>query len=399
MSRSTVTLGYALTALIDHRGKTPKKLGGDWTASGHRVVSAINIKGNRVDANEHHFVSGELYARWMKVPLRAGDVLLTSEAPTGEVAYLNEDKDWCLGQRVFGLRSNPQLLNGRYLFYQLRGGPARSQLLARATGTTVSGIRQSELVKVQLDLPPLQEQQDVADILGSLDERIESNRRVIEHGTRLLDLLSRCVADAGLDATPLGKVARASTTTVNPASLGDRIVDLLSIPAFDEGTWPERVQASTIKSHKLLIQTPAILVSRLNPRFNRTWYCVPRDGVPALASTEFVALSLGDPSWLGALWLAVRDEYFMSELRRRVTGTSGSHQRIRSSDALAIDVPDVRTLPIAERQTASDLLTLVHQRRRENQKLADVRDSLLPELLSGRIRVSEAAGALTEAST
>jgi len=57
MTRQRVLLGDALSALIDHRGKTPKKLGGDWSSTGHRVVSAINIKNNGVNDNDHHYVS------------------------------------------------------------------------------------------------------------------------------------------------------------------------------------------------------------------------------------------------------------------------------------------------------------------------------------------------------
>ena len=69
--------------------------------SGHRVLSALNIKRNRIDDNDHHYVDSVLYKKWMKVPLRKGDVLLTSEAPLGEVAYLDSDVDWALGQRLF----------------------------------------------------------------------------------------------------------------------------------------------------------------------------------------------------------------------------------------------------------------------------------------------------------
>lgn len=125
MSRVRISLGDALDVLIDHRGKTPKKLGGDWADDGHRVVSALNVKDGRVDANDHHYISSEMYARWMKVPLEAGDVLLTSEAPTGEVAYISEEVEWAVGQRLFALRGKPGVLDGRYLSYLLRGGDAR----------------------------------------------------------------------------------------------------------------------------------------------------------------------------------------------------------------------------------------------------------------------------------
>jgi type I restriction enzyme S subunit len=105
---------------------------------------------------------------------------MTSEAPLGEIAYLRSDVDWCLGQRLFGLRSEKDLLYGRYLFYALQSDVVRRELEARATGTTVVGIRQSELLKVQIPLPPLPEQRRIAKILGDLDDKIELNRKMNE---------------------------------------------------------------------------------------------------------------------------------------------------------------------------------------------------------------------------
>ncbi|WP_432509348.1 restriction endonuclease subunit S [Kineococcus auxinigenes] len=164
-------LGEVLTSVIDHRGKTPKKLGGDWTVGGHRVISAINIKNGRVDANNHHYISEAMYAKWMPTPLQVGDVLLTSEAPLGSVAFIDSPVDWAIGQRLFALRPDPSRLDGRYLFHLLRAGAPRAELLARSTGSTVSGIRQSELVKIRVALPSLERQIAIARTLeqfGSL---------------------------------------------------------------------------------------------------------------------------------------------------------------------------------------------------------------------------------------
>jgi len=252
MSRVHLRLADALDALIDHRGKTPKKLGGDWSLTGHRVVSAINIKDNRIDENDHHYVSDELYRKWMKEPLRSGDVLLTSEAPTGEVAYVDHDQAWCLGQRLFGLRGKRCLLDGRYLFYMLRGGEVRHQLMSRATGTTVSGIRQSELLKIEVALPPIEKQRGIAATLGALDDKIESNRSAIEIAGDLLDALGVALADT-LASVPLAGLIKVKRVAVDPTSLGDAQVDHFSLPAFDEGARPERVAASTIMSGKLAV--------------------------------------------------------------------------------------------------------------------------------------------------
>lgn len=259
------------------------------------------------------------------------------------------------------------------------------------SGSAQPSLNRNCLANIPVDVPPIEEQRGVVATLGALDDKIESNRRSIEFGLGLLDALAARTANEIPVVVSLREIAVVSRVTTNPAGLGDTPVDHFSIPAFDDAAWPERVAASSIMSSKLLVGQQSILVSRLNPRFNRTWWCVPEADVPALASTEFLVLSAADPEGLGSLWLALRDQFFRDELMRRVTGTSGSHQRIRPEDALNIEVPDVRLLPAERRRQVLDLLAMVHQRRSESRHLARLRDALLPELLSGRIRVPEAS--------
>lgn len=160
--------------IIDRRGVTPLKLGGDFTESGHRVISAKLLKAGRVDlqADEPRYVNAAVYAKWMKGPLLRGDVLMTSEAPLGELAFVDETLDWCLGQRLFAIRPKKHLLDGCYAFYALQTPQVREDLLGRATGTTVQGIRQSELRRVKLPVPDLPFQVAAAGALKALDDRI-----------------------------------------------------------------------------------------------------------------------------------------------------------------------------------------------------------------------------------
>ncbi|MEA5098254.1 MAG: restriction endonuclease subunit S, partial [Burkholderiaceae bacterium] len=171
---SWVKLDDVIEDIVDRRGVTPLKLGGDFTSQGHRVISAKLIKDGRVmlDADEARFVDAALYKKWMKTPLCSGDVLMTSEAPLGELAYLHSDVDWVLGQRLFAIRPRKGILDGRFLYYVLRNDQVRSDILGRATGTTVQGIRQAELRLVKIPVPDLNEQKIIAEILGSIDDRI-----------------------------------------------------------------------------------------------------------------------------------------------------------------------------------------------------------------------------------
>lgn len=140
--------------IIDHRGKTPKKLGADWSDSGITALSAKHVKdGCIVNREQLRFVDTVLYNKWMKEELEEGDILLTSEGPMGEMYYLAFDEKYCLSQRLFALRANIDLVSCEFLYFWLLSPLAKSEMNGRATGTTVVGIRQAELRKVKVLTP------------------------------------------------------------------------------------------------------------------------------------------------------------------------------------------------------------------------------------------------------
>lgn len=146
-------INEATSLIIDHRGKTPKKLGGDWSVKGYPAISAKNIKGGRIVNHEQiRFLNSDLYYQWMKNELQEGDVLMTSEAPMGEMYFLARDKKYCLSQRMFALRSSEKI-SPSYLYCWLQTDIAISDMEGRASGTTVTGIKQSELRKVKIIFP------------------------------------------------------------------------------------------------------------------------------------------------------------------------------------------------------------------------------------------------------
>lgn len=139
--------------IIDYRGKTPKKLGMDWAATGIPALSAKIIKaGKIVRRDAMNYGSEELYRTWMKDELRKDDILLTSEAPLGEMYYLCDDTKYILSQRLFALRTNTRITSS-YLYFYLSSFQGQYLLNRRASGSTVQGIRQSELREVEVLVP------------------------------------------------------------------------------------------------------------------------------------------------------------------------------------------------------------------------------------------------------
>ncbi len=105
--------------------------------------------------------------------------MVTTEAPLGEVAQLGNERV-ALAQRLICLSGKPGVLDNDFLKFLMQSDGVQEQLRSRATGTTVLGIKQSELRKVVLRLPPMVEQRAIAHILGTLDDKIELNRRMNE---------------------------------------------------------------------------------------------------------------------------------------------------------------------------------------------------------------------------
>ena len=177
------------SAIIDHRGKTPKKLGSDWVESGYPAVSAKNIKdGKIVRKDTIRFIDPGLYERWMSEKLQKGDLLMTSEAPLGEKLYLAKQFKWVLSQRLFALRANGKI-SGVYLYHWLNTATAIADIDGRASGTTVQGIRQRELRKVKV-LVPLKDCITVfSEASDSLMAKRATNEENTEELTKLRDTL------------------------------------------------------------------------------------------------------------------------------------------------------------------------------------------------------------------
>ena len=171
-------LGKIVDLVIDYRGKTPKKLGGDWSNAGYRALSAKNIKTGRiVQADTIRYVDESLYQKWMKDEVYRGDILITSEAPFGQILYWDSDEKIVLSQRLFCIRVNPKY-DARFIYYYMTTSVFQGELAGRSTGTTVIGLRQPELMKCIIRIPSVENQHRIASILSSIDAKIDTNQKI-----------------------------------------------------------------------------------------------------------------------------------------------------------------------------------------------------------------------------
>lgn len=296
----------------------------------------------------------------------------------------------CIDNNLMG--AIPQGVDAHFLYYLM----VHTGVAHLVEGSALPYLRQSDLERIPVCVPPNDEQRRIAGVLGALDDKIESNQTVVTRAEQLIDEIAKQKA-TDLPTVALSEVCSLSKSTWKPDTSSDQTVHLFSLPAFDGGAVPEQVPVSSIKSNKTLMDRPGILVSRLNPRISRMWW-VETDATPvSVCSPEFAYLTAGDMHGLTCTWLAVRSPEFRGEIVDRVTGTSGSHQRVRPADLMTIGVPDYRSLAEHTQMTVLTLLHLLSARRQQSVALAELRDALLPELMSGRMRVDKAGCLVSEA--
>jgi len=163
-------------SFIDYRGKTPPK-----TTAGIPLITAKIIKNGTI-LPPQEFIAKDYYDEWMRrgIPQK-GSIVFTTEAPLGEVAQIKTDERIAFAQRVIVLEPNSERLYSDYLLYALQDQTLKERIKARATGTTVIGIKAAELKKVIIDLPPIAVQKSISMVLRSLDDKIELNQKINEN--------------------------------------------------------------------------------------------------------------------------------------------------------------------------------------------------------------------------
>lgn len=139
-----------------------------------KMIRTTNVRNGVVSVASVKYVSEETFKVWTRrqVP-RRGDVILTREAPMGEVGMLETDDFVFLGQRLISYRADPGMLDGRFLLYALQSAPMQMQIRALASGSTVQHMRVPDSKNLQLPLPPLDKQRQAVELLDSVRDWTE----------------------------------------------------------------------------------------------------------------------------------------------------------------------------------------------------------------------------------
>ena len=166
--------------ITDFRGRTPKKLGMNWSESGYLALSALNVKDGYIDfLQDVHYGDQALYDKWMTGnELHKGQVLFTTEAPMGNVAHIPDNRRYILSQRTIAFDVKPELIIENFLAIVLRTPTVFASLTALSSGGTAKGVSQKSLATVEITIPVnLNEQEQLASIFSIIDHLITLHQR------------------------------------------------------------------------------------------------------------------------------------------------------------------------------------------------------------------------------
>lgn len=365
---------------------------GSEVADGVPIVRVTDIRNNRISPDSPLRVAPEIAAKHKRTLLEGGELLYSVVGALGECAVVPEElRGWNVARAVSVLRVDPKV-GAPWVMYSLQTPWIKDLIESWANTTVQKTLNLRDLAKVPIALPTEEEREDILNLLGALDDKIELNRRM----NATLEAMAQAVfkewfvdgAKEEWEENSLSSLFTISKASVNPGASPETVFDHYSIPAFDDGRLPKQELGDAIKSNKFTVPDGCILISKLNPRFPRVWLPVLDGDRQAITSTEFIVCILKSKELREFVYGLFTSHGFASEFNNMATGSTGSHQRVRPESMLKM-----ATL-IADRSTIKAYSTLVRPMLErisanitESRTLAALRDTLLPKLMRGEVKV------------
>ncbi|GAB4324726.1 MAG: hypothetical protein Kow0074_17940 [Candidatus Zixiibacteriota bacterium] len=383
----------------------------DWAESGIPVVKIANVKDGCLDMSKCSYVSEGIASAASEFNLKDGDILIAMTGYIGDVALVRKSDVPCvLNQRVGRFTiTNPTKLHALYLFYLLRSRDTRKTIEGLGYGSAQPNISPKLIHGVSIQLPPLKEQHAITCILGALDDKIELNRRMNE----TLEAMARAIFKSWfVDFDPV----RAKAAGQQPPGLAPHIADLFP-DAFEESELGEIPKGwkigelgdvadvnwgDTNVTKNSYVEDGFIAYSAKGPDGFLPYHDYDRTGVVLSAigaNSGYTWLALGKWSCIkNTIRFWSTDETLSTEYLFHATH-GNHHWPLRGSAQPFISQGDARKVRVLK--PTRDLGKLfgevvrpfhekVYRSSIENNILATLRDTLLPRLISGELRVPDA---------
>ncbi|MDB1590448.1 restriction endonuclease subunit S [Enterococcus faecalis] len=357
-----------------------------------------------------------------KKSIKNGDILYSEIRPkNGRYCLVNgidEDK-YVVSTKLMVLRCISNTILNEYLYYYLTSKPIINYLqgIAESRSGTFPQITFSELSKLKIKVTDIKYQIKIVEFIKQLDSKIELNSQIISNLEELASTLFKRwfvdfefpdkngnpykssggkMVDSELGEIPEGwEIIKLSDLVVqiketfNPNKTEVEKVNHFSIPNFDSKKFPVIENVNTIKSNKTKITDFTVLFSKMNPNFERVWLTELNKSYLNVCSPEFIALDCKNINLQTYTYFLCKSTAFNRFLVNNATGSTGSRQRIKPSIAMGFKFVGAVDLINQYGEICSGISEQIMNLRNQIENLEEMRDALLPKLLSGEIELPE----------
>ena len=320
-----------------------------------------------------------------------GDILLSIVGTIGLVGIVGKSLHQANQTENCVKLVNLNGIDPLFLYYFLLSPKGQEEIKRGTVGAVQAKLPIKNIENIEISLPPLEEQRRIAGILGAIDDKIENNRRINTNlELQAQALYKQWFVDNRSDdweEIKLGDIIEISKKSITPSQFENTIFEHYSLPAYDDGKQPTFDRGQDIKSSKFVINNGMFLFSKLNPYIKRIWF--PNIGTEhAICSTEFIPYKPKRVDMLGLCYSIVNSEHFYDYVLSLTNGSTGSHQRFHPVDTLEypLCIPSEKYIEKFE-SLVMPMYKEIALNRKENRRLATLRDTLLPKLMNGEIKL------------
>jgi len=388
MKAEKIPFSELLSNVVDNRGKTCP------TADTGIPLIATNCIRNELlypTYEKARFVSQKIFDSWFRGHPKPGDIIFVNKATPGRVCLVPDPVDFCIAQDMVAIRANEKKVYPRFLLALLRSPAVQARVGQMHVGSLIPHFKKGDFDKLLLPIPEREAQEFIGDTYFDLSAKIDLNRRINETLEALAQtIFKNLLVDAA--ATRLPKSWRAGTlgeVTENPRR-GIQPDEIKSLtPYIGLEHMPRRCialsewgHADELESNKFEFHQGEVLFGKLRPYFHKVGVA-PVDGV---CSTDILVVRPRAPEWFGFVLGHVSSVELVNHTNAASTGTK--MPRANWNDIARFEValpPD--SLAAEYTATIRPMIDRIIANIHESRTLAELRDALLPKLLSGELRM------------
>jgi type I restriction enzyme S subunit len=383
-----------LGEIFDGPHATPNRV-----ESGPYFLNISSLLDGRLELEKSDHVSEEEFIIWTRrVTPRANDLLFSYETRLGEAALMPPGIRASLGRRMALLRPNLNIVDPKFLLYFYLGPAFRRTINERTIhGATVNRIGLSTMADWPVSVPALSRQRAIAEVLGALDDKIAANLALAQTLELLASAHYEQLRSDGTDIVRLSDLVSTqygltTSATDSPGPKFLRVTDINKKPWVEWDSTPNCV-ISDADLAKYLVSPGDILVARMADP-GKTAFIDP--GSPsAVFASYLVRLIPNEVQLAQYIYYFLRSSEYKNYADGAMQGSVQMNMNAKVIVATDIVLPPLNALEEFN-DRVSNLRASMMSALRENRTLADLRDTLLPQLMSGKLRVRDAEKSLEE---